>query len=344
MGSKKAEHAEALELIGYGLAKFAGCQKGKNEIANLLAKNRNAFFQRLVDVGMVKSTYAISNRQDYYDPFFGIKKGYTTEYKVSIYKPRKERLDSVIGHLDINQYAEFIEAIIASETGLTVDEKTLQLINTAKLALSNGLPVLAPPAVVEVESHTETTEEPKSENDTPDSKRQHTEVQWVLKQLGFLAGCKVFIANNDRSQIFKGEPLGQGCIEKLPEKGMTQSQRKRASLIDVIWIKKNKIVNAFEVECSTAIYSGILRISDLAFVLYDSLKGVIIVPDAREGNVIEQLERPTFLNENIPGFIGYLTIGELNAFYKSMVQAGIKPGTITSDSLWKKAHTVESEE
>ena len=106
MGGKKAEHAEALELIGYGLAKFAGPQKGKNEIANRLAKNRNAFFQRLVDIGMVKSTNAVSNRQDNYDPFFGIKKGYTKKSKVDIYKPRKERLDLVIGNLDLNQYAD----------------------------------------------------------------------------------------------------------------------------------------------------------------------------------------------------------------------------------------------
>lgn len=347
MGSKKAEHAEALELIGYGLAKFAGPQKGRNEIANRLAKNRNAFFQRLVDVGMATSKNAVSNRQDNYDSFFGTKNGYKGKNRLAVYGPRKKRLDSVIGHLDLNQYVDFIEAIIASETGVAVDEKMLQLINAAKLALSDDKSVLDPPdiAVVEVENPTETSEEPKSENDALESTRIHTEVQWILKQLGILAGCKVFIAINDRSTIFKGEPLGQNCIEKLPNKGMSKSVYKRSSLIDVVWVKNKKIVNAFEVECSTTIYSGILRISDLAYELYDSVKGIIVVPDARKGNVIEQLERPTFSTENIADNIGYLTIEELNAMYKSLVQGGLKqPGSLTIDSLWKNAHFVEGEE
>ena len=129
---RKAEHAEALELIGYGLAKFAGPKKGKNEIANSMAKNRNAFFQILVDAGIATSLSAVSNRQDKYDPFFGTKKGYASEKKVSIYGPRKERFDNVIGHLSMAQYIEFINSLIAIETGNEVDEKTLQLVNSAK--------------------------------------------------------------------------------------------------------------------------------------------------------------------------------------------------------------------
>ena len=34
-------------------------------------------------------------------------------------------------------------------------------------------------------------------------------------------------------------------------------------LIDVLWLKGNSIIAAFEVESTTAVYSGLLRMSDL---------------------------------------------------------------------------------
>ena len=345
MGSEKAEHAEALELIGYGLAKFAGPQKGRNEIANRLAKNRSTFFQKLVDIGMAKSKNAISNRQDYYDPFFGTKEGYKS--KVNVYKLRKESLDSVIGHLDFNQYTDFIEAIITNETGGTVDKKTLQLIDAAKHALSGSNPLHVSPAIdiVQGEGGAKLPDSPKDEGETLETIRQHTEVQWILKQLGFLLGCKVFIAKNDGTQQYKGEPLNQGCIEKLPNQGMKDSQHRRASLIDVVWVEKDVIKFAFEVECTTSIYSGILRMSDLVYTMpYNTIKGIIITPDSRKEKVVEQLERPTFSSERVKDLMRYYTIEELRGLYDSLTKIVVTPGTVKPDILWDKAHSVEGEE
>jgi type II restriction enzyme len=49
---------------------------------------------------------------------------------------------------------------------------------------------------------------------------------------------------------------------------------------------KPKIVCAFEVEKSTSIYSGILRLSDIAFSLPDHQSSLYIVsPDSREKEV-----------------------------------------------------------
>ncbi len=115
-GRIKSEHAGALELISYGLAKFAGPTKGTNVIANYMAKNRSAFFKLLVDKGLVSSSNAASNRQDNYDPFFGTKIGYVADAKMKIYAPRKERLDSVLGHLSILLIILFIRKFIHSST------------------------------------------------------------------------------------------------------------------------------------------------------------------------------------------------------------------------------------
>ena len=137
----KNKHSEALDLIGYGLAKFAGPTLRKNAIASHISGSRNAFFRRLVEVGIATTSNVVSCRQDNFDPFFGTKRGYTS--KVTQYSPIKERIDAVVGSMDMSQYAEFIEAIIAKETSGVVDSKYSKLIEDAYNAVTR-LPVQKP--------------------------------------------------------------------------------------------------------------------------------------------------------------------------------------------------------
>jgi len=69
-------------------------------------------------------------------------------------------------------------------------------------------------------------------------------------------------------------------------------------LIDVLWLAKetSTVAAAFEVEHTTSIYSGVLRLYDLALSeLGASLKGIYLVaPDERQEDVKRQLQRPAF--------------------------------------------------
>ena len=68
-------------------------------------------------------------------------------------------------------------------------------------------------------------------------------------------------------------------------------------LIDVLWLAKNEdlVEAAFEVEHTTSIHSGIVRLLDLAYGLEQPVGCLFIVaPDAREHEVREQLQRPAF--------------------------------------------------
>jgi type II restriction enzyme len=69
-------------------------------------------------------------------------------------------------------------------------------------------------------------------------------------------------------------------------------------LIDILWLEPAtlKIVAAFEVEHSTSIYSGILRMLDLAMCSSgSSIKGIFLVaPDKREDEIRAQIIRPSF--------------------------------------------------
>jgi type II restriction enzyme len=84
---------------------------------------------------------------------------------------------------------------------------------------------------------------------------------------------------------------------ELPQMNLPQEVLKTISLIDVIWVNKglNQIECAFEIEKSTSIYSGILRLLDLASSLGDKEYNFFLVAtDLREKEIIAQLKRPSF--------------------------------------------------
>lgn len=72
---------------------------------------------------------------------------------------------------------------------------------------------------------------------------------------------------------------------------------KPCAFIDVLWLDGNgEIVAAFEVEHTTSIYSGIVRMLDLALgggaTQLHSL--FLVAPDKREADVRSQIARPAF--------------------------------------------------
>jgi type II restriction enzyme len=86
-------------------------------------------------------------------------------------------------------------------------------------------------------------------------------------------------------------------VSELPSKGWSHDVMETAGLIDVIWLRPGtgEIVSAFEVEKSTSIYSGILRMEDLARSIPDcTCHFYLVAPDQREKEVVAQLTRPAF--------------------------------------------------
>ena len=93
---------------------------------------------------------------------------------------------------------------------------------------------------------------------------RHSEIQHALLALGKDMGFDLWVARNDRSRIWNGSSLGglPGLVDELPTQ-FNEATNRTIELIDVLWLKGNSIVAAFEVECTTSIYSGLLRMSDL---------------------------------------------------------------------------------
>lgn len=166
--------------------------------------------------------------------------------------------------------------------------------------------------------------------------RTHTEVQGWLRDLGLALGYDVWIASNDRRRPCGTGLLGDGCLTVLPATIEAAPGADAVRLIDVLWLDRMqsgqtqeattaapRVVGAFEVEHTTSIYSGIVRLLDLALGVPDHMVAglYLVAPDSRLDDVRAQLTRPAFsrvadLN------VRYLPYGELERNREVMARFG----------------------
>jgi hypothetical protein len=124
----------------------------------------------------------------------------------------------------------------------------------------------------------------------------HTEIQFRLMRLGADLGFHVHVASNDRSRVWQGQRLGElpRAIETLPHTFDTETTR-TIELIDVLWLSGNAFVAAFEIESTTSVHSGLLRMSDLLAQQPNiSIPLFIVAPESRREKVFREVNRPTF--------------------------------------------------
>lgn len=155
---------------------------------------------------------------------------------------------------------------------------------------------------------------------------QHTQAQHTLIRMGRALGYDVFVARNDRNRVCHGELFSALTLPALPAMDLSDEVRQTVELIDVIWFMKGSgdLACAFEVEQSTSIYSGILRMKDLALSL--SQPGAhfyLVAPEEREREVIAQMARPALLSEPGSFLLGYLPSGALAEHCDAMCRFGV---------------------
>ncbi len=170
--------------------------------------------------------------------------------------------------------------------------------------------------------------EKRASEDARQSDRTHSEIQGWLRDLGLALGFQVWIASNDRSRAYLSGKLADGCLVNLPSS--VASGGDTVALIDVIWFdERGDPAAAFEVEHTTSIYSGIVRLLDLAqgSNIDGSAPLFLVAPDNREGEVREQLQRPAFRTTAATLHLCYLPYGELEKHREAITRfgSGVKP-------------------
>lgn len=155
--------------------------------------------------------------------------------------------------------------------------------------------------------------------------RTHTGVQGWLRDLGLALGYHVWVAANDRSRPCGSGRLGDGCLEALPSAVEEAPGADAVRLIDVLWLERgrDRVAAAFEVEHTTSIYSGIVRLLDLALgAPRETLADLFLVaPDDREDDVRAQLRRPAF-SRVADLRVRFLPYGELDRHRESIARFG----------------------
>lgn len=163
-------------------------------------------------------------------------------------------------------------------------------------------------------------EEIKSEKD---EENLHTEMQYHLLKIGTALGYDVVPASNDRSKSFDGTNFSFLCLSQFPEFNLDKDTLNTVKLIDVLWFDKgtNNVIAAFEVEKSTSIYSGILRLTDLSYTIADGDEQFyLIVPDKREKDVVSQLTRPAIKKNNTT--IKYILFSDIRQHCDALCRFG----------------------
>jgi hypothetical protein len=140
----------------------------------------------------------------------------------------------------------------------------------------------------------------------------HTEIQWRLLNLGSQMGLNVWAPRSDRNKEWNSKRIRDvpHLLDSLPTQ-FDDVTNGTIENIDVLWLKGNAIVAAFEVEHTTSIYSGLLRMSDLLTMQPNiDIKLYLAAPDERFAKFKNEVPRPTFASRSKPlhrvcGFLPY---------------------------------------
>lgn len=150
-------------------------------------------------------------------------------------------------------------------------------------------------------------------------KRESLKIQAKLSEIGERLGMKIWLPRNDRGGVLDiWKPKEGSLLEDLPL-SFDDITIKTIKNIDVLWIKGRTIIRAFEVEDTTSIYSGILRMADLMSLIPNiEVRIHLVAPVSRRNEVFKQISRPVFsVIENGPlsrlcSYISYDSIYELS--------------------------------
>ncbi len=153
----------------------------------------------------------------------------------------------------------------------------------------------------------------------------HTEIQGWLRDLGLALGYGVWIAANDGNRPYGAGRLADGCLERLPDALGCNPAADSIRLIDVLWVDQTAgaVAAAFEVEHTTSIYSGIVRMLDLALGTEGAAARnfFLVAPDEREADVRAQFARPAFSRVGELD-LRYLPYSELRSHREAIARFG----------------------
>jgi len=297
----RMQEGDEILIVEGGTIKLIGYIALKIKSADL---SRELWRPLQVGVGTTwELVYFIANPRELDVPFARFNRlfGYEAEYRLRGFTAvAQERLDAFYA-----QYDDLYSVLVKLKAGDAIATKTPSAL----------LPSTVPPmeeAVIPLEQ--EDVEQILSGSIPTD----HMRMQWKLALLGLKAGERIWIPAGDQTRLQKAYHFDQCDREFTAGIDLPHSYVEN---IDVVWKQEFRIDAAYEVENSTAIYSGLLRFADLTILAPNTIYPMFIVaPGVRKGQVRDQLRRPAFRQLKLADkvhFLSYEAIDEIDEFFKA---------------------------
>ena len=140
---------------------------------------------------------------------------------------------------------------------------------------------------------------PETEQTEPDQRRNLQEsIQYQAKvsKIGIQMGFHVWVPRNDRTRVLAFIPTAEHgkFLDALPL-NFDDVTLGTIENIDVLWLKGRSMARAFEIEHTTAVYSGLLRMADLLALQPNmDIRLHIVAPVGRRDKVLREIKRPVF--------------------------------------------------
>lgn len=155
---------------------------------------------------------------------------------------------------------------------------------------------------------------------TKDDLRESLKVQATIARIGAEMGFRIWIPKSDKQRVIEQVPddIRPAFLDVLPL-NYDDNTLRTVEQIDVICMKGRSMARAFEIEHTTAIYSGLLRMADLLALQPNmDIRLHIVAPDEKREKVLREIRRPVFsLLEKGPlyescSYISYDAIKEIS--------------------------------
>ncbi len=192
-------------------------------------------------------------------------------------------------------------------------------------AVAEPEPATEPEAQERAESESDVDED---EDKDKEAERIHSEMQWMLLWLGNELNLNLWLPKTDFTQSHKKKEIANlaGKLEDLPFDILKVGRP--VQRIDVFWLKDNKIIAAFEIENSTGIESGLLRMSHLWVSLEDpSIRTCIVAQDNDVNKARDKVSEPTFKHNKLAESCWFIPYTRLTKIFNEAYQNSSLPCT-----------------
>lgn len=148
----------------------------------------------------------------------------------------------------------------------------------------------------------------------------HSGVQTLLAGIGHAKGYDVFVPASDEGR------LDWALTEQFPLRHDVPSTFDHVKgvlcEIDVLWLGRGaqSIKGLFEVEHSTAVYSGLLRFNDIFLTDPRLSQFVIVSNDTRRALFARQINRPTFRTSGLADVTSFLQYANVAAWHERVTK------------------------